>query len=605
MADKVERSWSKPPKVDGLIGRKKVDWSIFESSGTHIPSKFHEDFAYANDGDLPARGETREVTLIINDEPYKAEFKAISIEDRDRALRLFWNQDERLKSLLKDTFQTSYATLDRIRREYSQDDSRQKIYAQMPDDEAEHIEFYQTATPYTYRVNLVSRDAEHRHSRRWWWVNQGFSREFALSKPYLWAPKQTKSGRVLTHHKSVSELRTGDIVFNYAKGFLRGYSVVQDLPIESTYPDDEKSYSGTIGYLVNTEFHPFEDPLPLNVIPEGLRIPRHGPFDRTGGVRQGYLYRLSEAVVLWLANRLAEEFPQLKSMLSSDSVEECPPYTVEDMAAETGFSVATIRTWLRALDRKSQIILYGPPGTGKTFVAQRLARVVSSPTGGRVDTVQFHPAYAYEDFVRGTRPVPDADTLKLEVRDGRFVEFCKNAENFPSRRHVLIIDEINRASLSRVFGELMYLLEYRGKSVSLAQGDDFGIPNNVFVIGTMNTADRSIALVDYALRRRFAFIRLDPDLSILSRYYAEDESVKSLLAVVRDMNLTIEDPNYYVGISFFIHSEGLSGLKRDLPIIWTTEIEPYLEEYFYDQVAKVGPFRWENLKATKLREWTE
>ncbi len=166
---------------------------------------------------------------------------------------------------------------------------------------------------------------------------------------------------------------------------------------------------------------------------------------------------------------------------------------------------------------------------------------------------------------------------------------------------MLIIDEINRANLSRVFGELMYLLEYRNESIPLAAGGKpFQIPSNVYLIGTMNTADRSIALVDHALRRRFSFIRLHPDYEVLKRFLKKhDLPAESLSAVLRFVNATIDDANYAVGISYFMRAD----LRSTLPDIWSREIEPYLEEFFYDQPAKVEQFRWESLVRDQLKDF--
>jgi 5-methylcytosine-specific restriction protein B len=187
-----------------------------------------------------------------------------------------------------------------------------------------------------------------------------------------------------------------------------------------------------------------------------------------------------------------------------------PKYTVEDFSAETAIPQETIELWLSRLKRKQQLIFQGPPGTGKTYVAERLARVLTADTYGLVDVVQFHPSYGYEDFMHGIRPVTESGQISFERVPGRFLRFCKAArEAQDASPCVLIIDEINRGNLSRIFGELMYLLEYRDQTIPLA-GEEarFGIPPNVYIIGAMNTADRSIALVDHALRRRFSFIHL-------------------------------------------------------------------------------------------------
>ena len=159
--------------------------------------------------------------------------------------------------------------------------------------------------------------------------------------------------------------------------------------------------------------------------------------------------------------------------------------------------------------------------SGKTFLAQKLAQHLTQGKNGFWEMVQFHPAYAYEDFVQGIRPFSDDDgVLHYDLVPGRFLQFCQQASQHTGPC-VLIIDEINRANLAAVFGELMVLLEYRDASIPLASGGSFHIPANVHLIGTMNTADRSIALVDHALRRRFAFIHLPPSYDVLRHYHQD------------------------------------------------------------------------------------
>ena len=193
----------------------------------------------------------------------------------------------------------------------------------------------------------------------------------------------------------------------------------------------------------------------------------------------------------------------------------------------------------------------------------------------------------------GPRPARTA-ALEYSVVPGRFLDFCRKAEG--KGICVLIIDEINRANLARVFGELMYLLEYREKEIPLSvDGTLFKIPENVRIIGTMNTADRSIALVDHALRRRFAFIKLQPDYEILKRYHIRENTgfpVENLIQVLEDLNRAIKDPNYEIGISYFLKPD----LMNHLESIWKMEIEPYIEEYFFDNAKTVEQFRWERVK---------
>lgn len=278
-------------------------------------------------------------------------------------------------------------------------------------------------------------------------------------------------------------------------------------------------------------------------------------------------------------------------------------YSNEDFSKDTGLSVEKIEELKSELSRKKNIIFQGPPGTGKTYIAERLAWNFIEGTNGRTGLVQFHPSYTYEDFVQGFRPVLKNKMLSYELQDGTFKSFCHEASRYPDEPYVMLIDEINRANISRVFGELMHLLEYREKDITLeASGERFRIPENVYIIGTMNTADRSIAIVDYALRRRFTFINLYPDYDVLKNYLESfDLPYESLIEVLKDINGEINDPNYFLGISYFM-TDGRR-LRADLPDIWRGEIEPYLEEYFYDTPEKARMYRHEVLISGHLKEW--
>ncbi|NTU80469.1 MAG: AAA domain-containing protein [Chloroflexales bacterium] len=271
-----------------------------------------------------------------------------------------------------------------------------------------------------------------------------------------------------------------------------------------------------------------------------------------------------------------------------------PFYPLADCAGDTGITEAELARWLRAIERKGQAVLYGPPGTGKTFVAQRLARHLVGGGEGFVELVQFHPAYSYEDFIQGIRPQSLADgSLTYPMVPGRFLDFCARARAVTDTC-ILIVDEINRANLARVFGELMYLLEYRDQSLPLAGGGVLSIPANVRIIGTMNTADRSIALVDHALRRRFAFLPLQPNYAVLRQFQSErDFDADGLVSTLEQVNREIGDSSYAVGISFFMRP----GLADALEDIWRMEIEPYLEEYFFDRREVFERFRWEKISA--------
>lgn len=249
--------------------------------------------------------------------------------------------------------------------------------------------------------------------------------------------------------------------------------------------------------------------------------------------------------------------------------------------------------WLREVrdllwdDR--QLVLYGPPGTGKTYLALKLAEFLG---GGpeQVKLVQFHPSYAYEDFFEGFRPQEDPQTREVAFRltAGPLRELADLASREGNRHipHFLIIDEINRANLAKVFGELYFLLEYRNKSVRLTySGDDFALPPNLFVIGTMNTADRSIALVDAAMRRRFAFVELsprtEPTRGLLRRWLTKEGRDAEPADLLDALNTRIDEADFRIGPSYLmkkgVYREG--GLERT----WRTKILPLLEEHHYGE----------------------
>jgi hypothetical protein len=272
---------------------------------------------------------------------------------------------------------------------------------------------------------------------------------------------------------------------------------------------------------------------------------------------------------------------------------QLPDYPLTNLAADTGLDEADLLRWRAAIERKGQAIFYGPPGTGKTFLAQKMARHLAGGGDGFIELVQFHPTYAYEDFMQGIRPRTGPDGgLVYEMVNGRFLNFCLQAQQ---RRDicVFIIDEINRANLAAVFGELMYLLEYRNEAIPLAGGGHFTIPANMRLLGTMNTADRSIALVDHALRRRFAFIPLRPNYDLLRRHAPAGFDPTPLIALLQRLNHQIGDPHYHLGVTYFLRPD----LPATLPDIWRTEIEPYLEEYFFDRPDVVEAFRWETMNS--------
>ncbi|HEV2124371.1 MAG TPA: AAA family ATPase [Chloroflexota bacterium] len=253
---------------------------------------------------------------------------------------------------------------------------------------------------------------------------------------------------------------------------------------------------------------------------------------------------------------------------------------------------------VRLLVDRGQCIFYGPPGTGKTYVARRLARVLA---GGdeRVEIVQFHPSYAYEDFVEGYRPHVRQEQGGFALVEGPLKRIARRAAEAPQRLHVLVIDEVNRGNIAKVFGELYYLLEYRGERMTLQYSDvPFSLPQNVLIIGTMNAADRSIALVDLALRRRFYFIPFFPDQppieGLLERWLAAHKPHLLWLAdVVDEANRLLDDRSTAVGPSHFLRSD----LTEEwIELIWEHAILPTVAEQLFGDDAALEQFALDRLR---------
>jgi 5-methylcytosine-specific restriction protein B len=257
------------------------------------------------------------------------------------------------------------------------------------------------------------------------------------------------------------------------------------------------------------------------------------------------------------------------------------------------------------LEDKRQIILYGPPGTGKTYLAQKLAAVLA-PDDTRRMLVQFHPSTSYEDFFEGYRPRLGADgSLAYELQEGPLRILADRAAGSTGTRHVLLIDEINRANLPKVFGELLFLLEYRDNEVRTTYRPDepFELPPNLWFIGTMNTADRSIALIDAALRRRFHFVPFFPNdgpmAGLLERWLDRHESKMQWVAAMVDMvNTELVDelggPQLQIGPSHFM-KKGLN--EAMLRRVWDYNVFPYIEDQLFGEPAKIATFTLDRVRA--------
>jgi uncharacterized protein (DUF2461 family)/MoxR-like ATPase len=266
-------------------------------------------------------------------------------------------------------------------------------------------------------------------------------------------------------------------------------------------------------------------------------------------------------------------------------------YDIEDLKQETYLEEGFIKQVYDLLIDKKQIIFYGTSGTGKTFIAEHFAKYFIKGKG-EYKLIQFHPSYSYEDFIEGIRPETVSkenvgSSLSYQVLDGVFKQFCSQANKASNdSKFLLIIDEINRGNLTRIFGELLYLLEYRNNFIELPYSKKtFNIPSNLYIIGTMNIADRSISFVDNALRRRFHFIQLSPDPNVLRKFLKEHSKeliwVADLL-IKLNQQLTGHGINkdQHIGHSHFM-TRNLDLAK--LQLIWDFTILPTIEEYFYNR----------------------
>ncbi len=274
---------------------------------------------------------------------------------------------------------------------------------------------------------------------------------------------------------------------------------------------------------------------------------------------------------------------------------------IQEAADDLHVSLEFLNEIVALLREKRQVIFYGPPGTGKTYLAKRLARALVGNDEQRVRVVQFHPSYAYEDFFEGYRPrVTDDGQMVYELRHGPLAAMAEQADAAPGAEHVMVVDEINRANLPKVFGELLFLLEYRDEPTYTQYRSDtpFTLPKKLYFLGTMNTADRSIALIDAALRRRFHFVPFFPhdgEIAGLLRKWLEDNELETWVAdlvdlVNADLREDLQGPHLQIGPSYFM----VDDLDEErLQRVWTYSVFPYIEEQLFGQDELIAQYRYD------------
>lgn len=276
------------------------------------------------------------------------------------------------------------------------------------------------------------------------------------------------------------------------------------------------------------------------------------------------------------------------------------PYTKEDFLSQVYMTEERYDTLAALLKNKKNLILQGAPGVGKTFAAKRLAySMMGEKDDDRIEFIQFHQNYSYEDFIMGYKPQEEG----FQLKKGIFYQFCMDAAEQPDKDYFFIIDEINRGNMSKIFGELLMLIEkdYRGTKATLAySGEAFSVPKNLYVIGMMNTADRSLAMIDYALRRRFSFFEMEPGFNSdgFKAYQGslQNETFNALIEQIIDLNREIKmddslGEGFRIGHSYFCGQETCT--EEWMKSVIYYDIIPMLQEYWFDDKQKVQ--RWEKL----------
>lgn len=414
-------------------------------------------------------------------------------------------------------------------------------------------------------------------SKQYWWLNANRSiwsfSEIAVGEEQSYTIRNEK-GDPRRIFKNFLDARAGDVVVSYETTPVKKIVAICEV---SKPQDGERLYFKKLRDL--------DTPVPFSDI-KSDPVLSQCEFCKNPN---GSFFKLTE-----------EEYLRLEEMFDEDGASPVQtsakkPYTDARFLQDVFVSKADLTAMKGLLERKKNLILQGAPGTGKTYAARRLAyATMGEEDDSRIGFVQFHQSYTYEDFVIGYRPNGEGG---FDIQPGIFADFCARAARDSERSYFFIIDEINRANISKVFGELLMLIEadHRGDSIELSiDRRRLTVPENLFIIGMMNTADRGLALIDYALRRRFAFFDMKPALDapgfLAMLQDTGNEKLGALVDAVREINKEIEkDPalgkGFCIGHSYFCMQQGVT--EEDVHGIARFEIEPLIAEYWFDDQQRV------------------
>ncbi len=430
-------------------------------------------------------------------------------------------------------------------------------------------------------IELYVAAAPGEQDRGYWWLN---------ANPKIWSFADIAVGEVQSYtlynengnkrriFQNFLDAKAGDMIIGYESNPVKQIVAIGRVSAEQ---DGEKLFFEKVEGLTS--------PIDYATLRECPELERMEYFQNP----QGSLFKLTRGEFDFILDLIREENPVAQEA-SIDA------YTKSDFLDEVYMTEKRYENLVAVLRNKKNIILQGAPGVGKTFAARRLAwSMMGEKDDSRIEFVQFHQNYSYEDFMMGYKPVDDG----FELKYGIFYRFCQKAANQPDKEFFFIIDEINRGNMSKIFGELLMLIEkdYRGTKATLAyNGLSFSVPKNLYIIGMMNTADRSLAMIDYALRRRFSFFEVEPGFDsegfIHYQNGLNNETLNELINKVKDLNREISldkslGKGFCIGHSYFCGRDVCT--EEWLHSIVDYDILPMLSEYWFDDANKLQ--RWENI----------